>query len=453
MGMKKWLIAFGVGIFVIGGALVYSFGSPSDAEQLSQEIEQQLREDSGAFENIEPLNVSPSMEVSTALSATTTPTSTPTATVGSVDNGTAVAETESAMVSTAPENAAPPKAQVPDDGARAATLVAGGCFWCVEADLEKLPGVLTAVSGYAGGETESPTYKDYDDGGHREVVYVVYNPSVVSFREIIIYTIKHMDPTDGDGSFGDRGYGYSPALYYRNSEERAVIHDVIADINALGVYEKPLAVAVEEYPTFWTAEDYHQNYYKGTLSALKYQYYRNASGRDDFIDKHWGDDTGPTLPTEESPYDVRSWQEFEKPADEALQTMLTPMQYKVTQKNGTEPSFNNVYWDNHAEGIYVDIVSGEPLFSSTDKFDSGTGWPSFTKPIYPAAVTEHDDYKLVLKRTEIRSAFADSHLGHVFNDAPPELGGIRYCMNSASLRFVPKEEMADEGYEQFLSLF
>jgi len=342
---------------------------------------------------------------------------------------------------------------VPDGGARATAMIAGGCFWCVESDIEKLQGVLTAVSGYASGNTENPTYKNYAAGGHREVVLVTYNPSVVSYREIVISALKHMDPTDEDGSFYDRGYEYSPAIYYQTEKEKNIAEEVIAKIDSLNIYEKDIAAEVLPEPAFWPAEDYHQDYYKGTLSSLKYKYYRNASGRDKFIEEHWGDDTDATLPGETTPFDVSQWEGFQKPSEAELLTSLTSLQYKITQKSGTEPSFSNDYWDNHEEGIYVDVVSGEPLYSSTDKFDSGTGWPSFTKPIYPDAVTEHDDYKLVVRRTEVRSQFAGSHLGHVFNDAPPELGGIRHCINSAALRFVPKEDMEAEGYGQFLTLF
>ena len=334
-------------------------------------------------------------------------------------------------------------------------LVAGGCFWCVEADLEKLPGIIEVVSGYAEGTNEKPTYENYAQNGHREVVEVQYNPSVVSFEEILIYAMKHMDPTDDDGSFGDRGQYYSPAFYYETDAQKRTIENLIADVNENGPYDTPLAIEVIERPTFWPAEDYHQDYYKGALTQLKYKYYRNASGRDDFIEEYWGEDTGPDLPWRESATDNpdAAWNSFQKPSDATLQTELTDIQYKVTQKAGTEPAFDNTYWDNKAAGIYVDIVSGEPLFSSTHKFDSGTGWPSFTRPIEYDFVTEHDDYKLLVPRTEIRSKIADSHLGHVFNDAPAELGGVRYCMNSAALRFIPQEEMAAAGYGDFLYLF
>ena len=331
-------------------------------------------------------------------------------------------------------------------------LVAGGCFWCVESDLEKLPGVVEAVSGYAGGSTENPTYQNYGKGGHREVVEVEYSPMTVSFEEILIYAMKHMDPTDPEGSFGDRGVYYSPAFYYETEEEKQIIENLIKEVDENGPYDEPLAIAVEARPTFYEAEDYHQNYYKGTVSGLKYKYYRAASGRDTFIEKYWGDDTGPDLfwRTDTS---NSAWQNFAKPSDAELRAQLTDIQYKVTQQEGTERAFQNEYYDNKEEGIYVDIVSGEPLFSSTHKFDSGTGWPSFTRPIEYDFVTEHKDFKLIIPRTEIRSAIADSHLGHVFNDAPKELGGIRYCMNSASLKFIPKNEMEAEGYGSFLYLF
>lgn len=334
-------------------------------------------------------------------------------------------------------------------------LVAGGCFWCVESDLEKLPGVIEAVSGYADGSTENPTYGNYIAGGHREVVEVTFNPEVVSFEEILISVMKHTDPTDDDGSFGDRGDYYSTAFYYENNAEKKIIDDLIVEVDKNGPYKEALAIDVLKRPTFWTAEEYHQNYYKGTLSKLKYKYYRNASGRDTFIEESWGEDTSASLPWREGAVSASSapWSTFVKPSDQELQDTLTEIQYKVTQKNGTERSFKNPYWDNHDAGIFVDIVSSEPLFSSTHKFDSGTGWPSFTRPIDFNYVTEHDDYLLLQKRTEVRSAIADSHLGHIFPDAPAALGGIRYCMNSASLRFVAKADMEQEGYGDFLYLF
>jgi peptide methionine sulfoxide reductase msrA/msrB len=334
-------------------------------------------------------------------------------------------------------------------------LVAGGCFWCVESDLEKLPGVIEVISGYADGTTKNPTYNNYIAGGHREVAEVEFNPAVVSYEEILIYTMKHTDPTDDNGSFGDRGNYYSTAFYYDTDAEKQMIENLIKEVDEFGPYDQPLAIDVLKRPTFWEAEDYHQNYYAGTLSQVKYKYYRNASGRDTFIAKYWGNETSASLAWRNNTVGVNDmpWSDFKKPSDEVLKNMLTSIQYKVTQKNGTERAFNNTYWDTHEQGIYVDVVSREPLFSSTDKFDSGTGWPSFTRPIDFNFVTEHDDYLLFQKRTEVRSAIADSHLGHIFADAPAALGGIRYCMNSASLRFVAKEDMEKEGYGSYGYLF
>lgn len=323
-------------------------------------------------------------------------------------------------------------------------LLAGGCFWCVEADLEKLPGVIEVVSGYAGGTTKNPTYENYASGGHREVVEVTYDPLVVTYEQLVEYVIKHSDPTDPNGSFGDRGKEYAPAVYFENKTEEQLAKDVISRIDAEGVYEKPLAMAVLPRPdTFYPAEEYHQDYYKN--NPVRYGYYRKASGRSDFIEKHWGDNVWPEG---DSP-----WKNFQKPSDEELKETLTDIQYKVTQKDGTEPAFANEYNDNKEAGIYVDIVSGEPLFSSLDKYDSGTGWPSFTKPIDTEHIVTKDDWSLFGKRTEVRSRYADSHLGHVFPDGPADKGGLRYCMNSAALRFVPKDDLVEEGYSEYISLF
>ncbi|KKW19407.1 MAG: Methionine-R-sulfoxide reductase/methionine-S-sulfoxide reductase [Parcubacteria group bacterium GW2011_GWA2_51_10] len=234
---------------------------------------------------------------------------------------------------------------------------------------------------------------------------------------------------------------------YENEEEREIAQRVFDRIEDLKVYEKPLAVELLPRVPFYPAEEYHQNY--AQKNHLKYSYYRNASGRDAFIKKHWGEDTMPSLSTRA----MGDYADFNKPSDEELRERLTPMQYSVTQEDGTEQAFNNEYWDNKGEGIYVDIVSGEPLFSSLDKFDSGTGWPSFTKPIESGNIVLREDNSFFQKRTEVRSRYADSHLGHVFKDAPPELGGLRYCMNSAALRFVPKEKLIEEGYGMYAKLF
>lgn len=343
-------------------------------------------------------------------------------------------------------------------GTTATMMVAGGCFWCVESDLEKLPGVSAVVSGYAGGTTANPTYENYAAGGHREVVEVTYDPAVISFEEILIYAMKHMDPTDGSGSFNDRGKYYSPAFYYDNEKEKGIIENLITEVDDKGPYDKPLAVAVESTPTFYAAEDYHQDYYKGALSSLKYKYYRNASGRDAFITKYWGTDTKASLSWRKNTTNTMNtsneaaWKNYVKPSNEVVRTQLDDVTFKVTQEEGTERAGTSPLDKNYERGIYVDVLSGEPLFSSKDKFDSGTGWPSFVKPIEASAVTEHEDNTFFTKRTEVRSKIADNHLGHVFTDGPSDRGGLRYCMNGVSLRFIPEAEMDAKGYGSYKSM-
>ena len=353
---------------------------------------------------------------------------------------------------------------MPNQATKATLILAGGCFWCVEADLEKLLGITEVISGYAGGTTNNPTYETYHDGGHREVVQVHYDASLLTPEQIWIYALKHMDPTDGLGSFYDRGIYYSPAIYYKNISEKLAIEDLIAEIDDKGPYGKPLSVAVEPESTFYAAEEYHQNYYKGTLSQVKYKYYRSGSGRDAFISKYWNGDTGPTLPWREvsapsqviTPVAVNPgaatappWMNYQKPDQATLKATLDTSAYSVTQTGGTEHAGTSPLDKNYERGIYVDILSGEPLFSSRDKFDSGTGRPSFVAPISPDSVTEHVDKKLFSTRTEIRSAIADNHLGHVFPDGPSVRGGLRYCMNGVALRFVPEAQMAATGYDSY----
>lgn len=324
----------------------------------------------------------------------------------------------------------------------ATATFAGGCFWCVESDFEKVPGVFKVISGYAGGTKDNPTYETYSAKGHIEAAQVYYDPSKITYDQLLDILWKHIDPTDPGGQFADRGKNYRSAIFYHNEEQKGIAERSKAALNRSGRFQKPIVTEIIKFSKFYEAEDYHQDYYK--KNPLRYTYYRHGSGRDQFLEKTWGKVVEPSKAPSEKVY--------KKPDEQTIRKKLTSLQYEVTQRDHTEPAFNNEYWNQKKDGIYVDIVSGEPLFSSRDKYDSGTGWPSFTRPLEPGNIVEKEDRSLFGQRTEVRSKYADSHLGHVFPDGPKPTG-LRYCMNSAALRFIPKEDLEKEGYGKYLNSF
>lgn len=308
-------------------------------------------------------------------------------------------------------------------------IFAGGCFWCMVKPFDSYDGVQKIVVGYTGGHVKNPTYEEVctKETGHYEAVEILYDEEIIKYVELVEAFFMSIDPTDEGGQFNDRGKSYETAVFYTDNEQKLITEEYKMNLDKSGIFGKPIAVKILKAEEFYPADEYHQDYYK--KNPFRYKAYYEGSGRKNFIENTWKIST------------------FKK---EELKNKLTPIQYKVTQENGTEPPFDNEYNEIFDEGIYVDVVTGKPLFSSKDKFNSGCGWPAFSKPINKGYVKEHSDFSHGMFRTEVRSTNGDSHLGHVFNDGPDELGGLRYCINSASLKFIPKNKMDELGYGEYL---
>jgi peptide methionine sulfoxide reductase msrA/msrB len=304
--------------------------------------------------------------------------------------------------------------------------VAGGCFWGVEAFMAQIPGVLNAENGYANGNSDTVTYEEvcYNDTGHAETVRVTYDSSVLPLDVLLTTFFTIIDPTSVDRQGNDAGSQYRTGVYYTDAADLPVIEAVAAKVQEN--YADPIVTEVLPLTNFCLAEEYHQDYLEKNPNG--YCHIDLTTARETALE-NW----------------INS-QTYAKPSDEVLKATLTDEQYRVTQLADTEYAFSNVYYDNHEKGLYVDVVTGEPLFLSSDKYDSGCGWPSFVKPIIPDVITEQTDLSYGMARTEVRSRAGNTHLGHVFTDGPADRGGLRYCINSASIRFIPYDEMPSEGY-------
>lgn len=306
--------------------------------------------------------------------------------------------------------------------------LAGGCFWGTEKYLKQIKGVLKTEVGYANGNTLKPSYEDvcYNDTGHAETVKVVYNSNEINLTEILDFFYLSIDPISINRQGMDIGVQYRTGIYYVEKEDESSIKNSIEQLQKQ--YNEKIAIEVKPLENYWKAEEYHQDYLDKNPKGYCHINFKKI-----------------TKELEKKKNTIVK-KELYRPAQKERLKKLNSLQYDVTQRNATEPPFQNEYWDCFKKGIYVDITTGEPLFSSQDKFESGCGWPSFSKPIDPSVIKEFDDISFDMIRTEVRSRVGNAHLGHVFEDGPYEKGGLRYCINSASLKFIPIEQMEEEGY-------